>query len=128
MDYINEEKTIITLPVPLGSTLYTPVTSCGDFCYFQKELFDSTFPPVKGSRCSHQMPCHTKSCTVRRFIFSFQNMETVLRDYGTWIFASKEEAAEKGERYITENRDKMRELGFFVAEDGYGKPKEEIAN
>ena len=122
MQYINEDKTIITLPVPLGSILYQPVISCGDFCLFQKERFDVMFPPdEKESRCIRAVPCHTHTCTISQFTFTLNNLDDVLNDFGKWCFLSEQEAMQKGEEIIRENRTKMKEFGFRMNEDGYGK-------
>ena len=119
MQYINEDKTIITLPVPLGSELYAVYTQCGDFCSMQKRAFDKHFLPVPDGRCDRNMPCHTRNGTIDKIIFSLANIERVLNDFGTWIFATEKEAEERRAEIVKQHRKAMRELGFKMKENGY---------
>lgn len=118
--FINEDQTVITLPVPLGSTVYQVATKCGDFCTFQQELFDKIFPPVKEGRCGVDKPCHTVEWNVYKSALEFSNMEFILENWGVWVFPSEEAAQQRMKEIVDANRKKMRELGFSVREDGYG--------
>lgn len=120
MRYLNEEKTVITLPVPLGTTVYQVTTGCGDFCTFQQELFDKAFPPVKEGRCGKDKPCHTAEGNVYKHTLKFSNLEYVLNNWGVWVFPDEEDAKRRMKEVVENNRKKMRELGFSIREDGYG--------
>lgn len=121
MKFINENKTIITLPVPLGSTVYQVATKCGDFCTFQQKLFDKVFPPVKEGRCGVDKPCHTVEWNIYKPTLKFSNMEYVLENWGIWVFATEEAAKQRMKEVLENNRKKMQELGFAIRDkDGYG--------
>lgn len=119
MRYLNEEKTVITLPVPLGTELYQVETRCGDFCTFQEKHFDKCFPRVKGGRCGVGMPCHTVPWSVSKLTLDFSNIEWVLKDYGTRIFPTKKQAEKRMAEIITDNRVAMRVMGFNMRDDGH---------
>lgn len=120
MKYINEDKTLITLPVPMGNTVYQVAAKCGDFCTFQQELFDKIFPPVKEGRCGVDKPCHTVEWNVYKIVLKFSNMEYVLENWETWVFPTEEAAQQRMKEIVEGNRKKMRDLGFAIREDGYG--------
>lgn len=119
-EYINDEKTIITLPVPLGSTVYQVTTKCGDFCTFQQDLFDKIFPPTEKGRCGVKKPCHTVPYQIYKSKLKFHNMEFVLENWETWVFPTEEAAERRMKEIVEGNRKKMLELGFALREDGYG--------
>lgn len=120
MKYINEEKTVIALPVPLGTTLYQVTTKCGDFCTWQEGRFDKAFPPTKKGRCGCDKPCHTVEWHIYKITLSFSNMEYVLNNFGTWVFVNKKEAERRSTEIVENNRNTMKQLGFEMREDGYG--------
>lgn len=124
MKFINEDKTVITLPVPLGSTVYQVVTNCGDFCTFQQELFDKVFPPTKEGRCGVGKPCHTVEWNVYKPTLKFSNMEFILENWGIWVFPTEEAAQQRMKEVVEGNRKKMQDLGFALRENGYGMVKE----
>lgn len=119
MKYISDDKRVITLPVPLGSTLYQVATECGDFCLFQQERFDKIFPPTKEGRCAKDMPCHTMEWNVYKIVLKFSNIEFVLENWEKWVFPSEEAAQQRMKDVVESNRKKMQELGFAIREDGY---------
>lgn len=120
MKYLNDDKTVITLPVPLGTELFQVTTRCGDFCTFQEELFDKHFPPIKEGRCGQDKPCHTVYWHVYKIKLKFSNLETVLEQYGTWIFPTEEAAQKRAAEIVERNRKTMRELGFSMTDVGHG--------
>lgn len=124
MKYINEDKTIITLPVPLGTTLYQVTTGCGDFCMWQEDRFNKVFPPIKEGRCGHDKPCHTVEWHIYKITLAFHNMEYMLNNFGTWVFASRKEAEKRSTEIVENNRNLMRQYGFEMRKDGYGLTKE----
>ena len=120
MDYIDETKTVITLPVPLGTVLYTFDTKCGDFCTFQREKFDQLYEPTPKGRCGRHKLCHTRLGSVSTVVLELSNIEFVLKDFGTWVFQSEEEARQKMEQIVSKNVSTMKQLGFKMNESGYG--------
>lgn len=120
MKFINEDKTVITLPVPLGSTIYQVSTKCGDFCTFQQELFDKIFPPTKEGRCGKEKPCHAVEAIIYKKKLEFSNMEYVLKNWETWFFLTEDAAEQRMKEVVEANRKKMLELGFNLRDDGYG--------
>jgi len=125
MNYVNEDKTVITLPVPLGTEVYVASTGCGDFCLFQQEKFCNEaekFPTATdGSHCSYYAPCHTTKPHVITTKIVFENLDFILKEWGKRIFDNEDEAMEVAEKSVIENRKQMESLGFFVDSIGYGK-------
>ena len=115
---VHKEKYTIEIPVPLGTTVYEYMTTCGDFCTFDDEKFDKIFPPKPEGRCSRQMPCHTVYKGVRELKLTLDNVGYILRLWNDSIFETKEEAENKGLEVIEEHRKKMVELGFELTEEG----------
>lgn len=123
MTYISEDRKVITLPVPLGTTLYEPITTCGDFCLNHKELFDKLYPKNEIGRCDRNMVCHTQLHSIRKFVFELSNIERVLNNFGVWIFETEEEAIEKATKIIHERINTLINQGFNIDEKGYGVRK-----
>lgn len=122
MEYLSEDKRTIKLPVPLGSIVYEAVTKCGDFCLFQERKFDSIFPKNgKDSHCGKEKPCHTISRGCKELPLTLNNLGAILEDWDVWYFATKKEAEEASAKIAAEHAARMKELGFFVRDDGYGK-------
>lgn len=126
MNYLSNDKRTINLPVPLGSKVYRATTVCGDFCLFQKQKFDSVFPK-NGSegRCGKEKPCHTISKGCTELTLTIHNLGFILEGWGEWFFETKDEAEATSERIAADHARQMKELGFFVREDGYGKKADE---
>lgn len=125
MKYINDEKTVITLPVPLGTELYQVTTTCGDFCTWQEAWFDKVFPPTSDGRCGCDKPCHTVNWNIYTLKLAFHNMGYVLDNFGKSIFATKEEAEKRANEIVETNRQIMKTLLFKMDERGYGRVKED---
>lgn len=119
--YINNDKTIINLPVPLGTVLYCVVLKCGDFCHWQKQKFNKTF---ERSQCFAESPCHTVNWHIYEMPLKLSNIEYVLKDFGVWLFTDKREAERVAAEIIEKNRKTMSNHGFMMTEDGYGLIKE----
>lgn len=131
--FVSDDKLTINLPVPLGSTIYSICSTCGDFCRFQSEKFREIQNPTIGPSgsivdarfsCRKNALCHTRF-TVRPVVLNYFFLESVLDEWGKYYFATEEEAQEAGIKLINERREKMREFGFYVSESGYGYKGEE---
>lgn len=120
--YVSKDKKTINLPFPLGTKLYMPITTCGDFCLYQKDLFNEIFPKDSENqgRCSRDMPCHTKLHSIKEITFSMSNLEMVLENLDKWIFTSEHEAQRVIEKRLESNRWDMTFNGFHVDNNGYG--------
>lgn len=125
-NYVSEDKMVITLPIPLGTTLYEIVTTCGDFCYFQEDKFNEIYPKELATRCNRDMPCHTRLHSIKPIEFNLSNIETVLKDFNKWIFTTEDEAKQVAEKIIEKNRKEMLLNGFYLKSDGYGTFKKEF--
>lgn len=119
--YISNDKTVINLPVPLGTKLYYVVLKCGDFCHWQGKKFHETFTE---SQCFAESPCHTAKSLIYEQIFTLSNLEFVLNNYGIRLFVEKNEAEKVAFEAIKRNREIMSNHGFMMTEDGYGLIKE----
>lgn len=115
--FVSEDKKTINLPVELGTTLFLAETKCGDFCLFQKELFNKHFPD--NDRCGSEKICHTRKFRISEFEFTLANLTWVLENWETKCFTTQEAAEEALSKKIQSNIEKMRALGFKVDEDGY---------
>ena len=114
MEFISEDKKTITLPIPLGSILYRFVTSCNDSCMFQKEDFDRVFPKESNSRCSKDMPCHTKLHSIQTVEVKLSNLELILENWHITIFESENKAKEAGNTLIDSHKQQLLNLGLKV--------------
>lgn len=117
---------ILSLPVQLGSELYEVSTNCGNFCYFQKDLFNRCFPVNVGGHCGRDKPCHTVEWNIYKICFSLSNIEMVLEDFGVWIFSSEEEARARQREVLKSHRETMRSLGFEMRADGVAIDKKSV--
>ena len=121
------KRCMIEIPVPLGTTVYNVVTTCGDFCLFQKNRFNDLKKADKEGftgRCSESNPCHTQLHSIREMTLQYSNLEYVLKEWGHRVFATAEEAAEAGHKIVAANRKTMEELGFKMDASGYSVRKE----
>ena len=109
--FINEDKTVITLPVPLGSTLYTVGT------VWQQKRFSELYSPVKEQQSgyNHMEPV---DWYIKKISFAFSNMEYVFENWGTWVFATEEEAKRRSKEVKEKIRMDMLEKGYVFREDG----------
>lgn len=105
---------VINLPVPFGSTVYTYVTTCGDFCLFQSEKFYK-----KSINCRDDSPCHTKFHGTRKIVLNFDTLGKVLTEWGKTIFATPEEAELAGKKLVKEHQSTMLSYGFLMDANGY---------
>lgn len=109
----------IELPVPFGTPVYRVITTCGDFCLFQKKRLESITD--FDIECSDKSPCHTRLHCVRELILDYKNLEVVLKEWGIKVFATPEAAAAAGLIIVEENREIMRKHGFLFDDSGYAK-------
>lgn len=107
----------LPIPVPMGENVYEIITTCEDYCYKNKELFDKYWPPKTEGRCSRYMPCHTKFHNIKTYSLKLGNLEHVLNHFGKTIFSSYEEAIAEAEKMIIHNKIRMIVKGFDVKED-----------
>ena len=126
MKYISDDKRVITLPVPLGSTLYMVGTE------WQQKRFDEIYSPMKEpqSGYGHMEPV---DWYIGKISFAFSNMEYVFENWGTWVDATEEEARLRNEEVKDRNKTRMLEKGYVFREDGsyslfgdWGDESEEI--
>ena len=110
--FLNDDKTKITLPVPLGATVYSYSLKCCDACLFQQEKFDETFPKAKYPERCGTLPCNTIFNGTYSTVFAFFNMETVLSQWGTRFFATEKEAEQQGLALTKRYRTQMESMGF----------------
>lgn len=108
---------VINLPVPLGSTVYTFVTTCGDFCLFQGERVKSL--PDAGIRCDSGAPCHTRVHSVKEVKLNLDTVGMVVSGWGKTVFATPKEAMEAANAVVKEHRRIMCGYGFAMDENGY---------
>lgn len=121
------KRCMIEIPVPLGTTVYDVVTTCGDFCLFQKNRFkELKNAGIEGfvGHCSSNNPCHTQLHSIREMTLQYSNLEYVLKEWGRKVFASAEEATEAGNNIVAAHRKTMEELGFKMDASGYSVRKE----
>lgn len=119
--YISNDKTVINLPVPLGTKLYYVVLKCGDFCCWQDKKFYKTF---EKNQCFADSPCHTVEWHIYEQNLTLANIEYVLNNFGIRLFADKSEAERVASEVVKRNREIMSNHGFMMTEDGYGFIKE----
>ena len=121
-EFMNGDKTVITLPVPIGATVYEIKPKCGKFCLMQKELFSKYFP--EHEECNWDDPCCTKPASFEAIELTFDNLAYVLSRWGKMVFATKDEARFEYILRMHRNREKMEELGFLMEEYGDAIPDE----
>lgn len=101
----------IPIPVPLGTTVYTFWTDCGNACAFQKR-------DPQLIKCSRESPCHTKKKSVTPVTLGYDNLKTILDGWNVFYFRTSKEAEEAGNMRVAHNIQTMRELGYAVDDDG----------
>lgn len=111
--FVSGDGITVTLPVPLGSTIYYPSTSCGDFCYREP-----TKEQRNAMRCSMHAPCHVHLKGVLENTLRMENLAFVLGNWGTMYFPTPGEALTYGKNLVESHRREMDELGLPV--DGTG--------
>ena len=114
MNFISEDKKTINLPVPLGTTVYMFITSCNDACMFQKDKFNSVFPPIEGGRCNKDMSCHTKFHSIRFIVLSLSNLDWILKEWQITTFETEIEAKEAGAKFVELHKQQLLELGLEI--------------
>jgi hypothetical protein len=107
----NDFKHSISIPVPIGETVWTFWTDCCGACYFQPR--DNT--PI---RCDAFAPCHTFIHTIQPVELKYSNLETILRLWGKKYFYTENEARNAVEKLTKEHIDQMRKLGYKINDDG----------
>lgn len=112
MNFISDDKKVITLPIPLESIVYTFSTTCNDACTFQKDEFDKIFPPEKNGRCHSDMPCHIKLFSIGPVVFDLFNLGYILDNWNIKYFETKEQAREAGEKLVKLHLEQLLELGL----------------
>ena len=121
-EFMNGDKTVITLPVPIGATVYEIKPKCGRFCLMQKELFNKNFP--EHEECDWEDPCQTRPASFEAIELTFDNLAYVLSRWGKSVFATKDEASFEYILRMNGNRERMEELGFQMDEFGDAIPDE----
>lgn len=113
-------KYSLPIPVPLGTKLYEFDTNCCNACYIQKTLRKniSLYPETKQLACSAMAPCHTIFRRVDSFEFNLNNIEYVLKYWGTRVFKTPEEAEAAGKKLVAQHIKEMQEMGYAIKDDG----------
>lgn len=110
---ISEDKKIITLPVPLGTTVYTFNTRCNDACTFQKDKINQMESIDKMQiSCSQDAICHIKLIGTLCESLTLRNLYYILPDWGTKWFATEDEAFAAGTKLVEEHKNRMAKLGL----------------
>lgn len=122
---IKRPQYYISIPVPLGTTLYTYDLKCCDACYFQGKLFEEKFPKNDGEHRCGVLPCHTRYIRTREIIFTLENVSFVLKYYNKSLFDTPEKAETAGKKLAEDNRITLEKLGFTFDEKGYSTKNEE---
>lgn len=118
--YISNNKKVISLPVPLGTTVYQVNTTCGDFCLFQKENFNNLVPYKEQGRCSNILPCHTIGKEPREIELNINNL-SLLNEWEKTIFESYNEAKDKTKELVHKNIKYLKNNNILIDEKGYSK-------
>lgn len=107
----NDFQHHIAIPVPLGEHVYTFWTRCCDACSMQHRH-------NKVISCKRTSPCHTIKYRITPIRLTYENLQDVLENWGTFYFSSSSEAEAAGNKRIQDNILAMRDLGYAVDDDG----------
>ena len=111
-DVMNEDKTVIYLPVPMESLVYTPMYRCNDACSHYGQQFREAFPDA---RCTWECPGHIKVHGVKHALLTYQNLGKVLEGWMTRYFPTKGQAREFAEKVVQEHKELMEQHGIPVS-------------
>lgn len=120
---ISDDGKQITLPIPLGSVVYSSETVCGDFCLFDKENFQKSKKRLNLC-CDRNSPCHTRIHPSQPHIVTINNCIMISQLWGDKFFATKKEADAKTLETVDRNRFNMAIYAFNMRDDGYSQPNE----
>lgn len=119
-NFLSEDKKTISIPVPLGSEIYSYHMDCGDFCLHQNDLFykmKEESPDL--FLCAHDAACHTMKPIIETTTLSEKNFGLVLKYWNDWFFETREKAEKRAVELRNRNINLMKEKGFLLREDGY---------
>lgn len=111
---VDETKTKIELPIPLGEEFYLVNTTCGDFCLHQRDKFRAEFP----SGCSEYKECHTIGHEPIKLSLTINTMH-YLASHSDRVFLRKDEAKKRTEEIVEYNKEVMRKKQFSLDDKGY---------
>lgn len=111
---VDETKTKIELPIPLGEEFYLVNTTCGDFCLHQRDKFRAEFP----SGCSEYKECHTIGHEPIKLSLTINTMH-YLASHSDRVFLRKDEAKKRTEEIVEYNKEVMRKKQFSIDDKGY---------
>ena len=101
----------LDIPVPIGEKVYSFWTDCCNACSYQARS-------NKEIACSKASPCHTKKYKIGPVVLTYDNLATIVKDWGVFYFATSKEAEEAGNIRVANNIKRMRELGYAIDADG----------
>lgn len=122
-DFLDKNKKTINLPIAIGDTFYMTHTTCGNFCLYNKELFDKLYPD-NTKRCNSKNLCHTVKLETTECKLDWNNIILVLENWNTRCFKTKNEAELYINTQIEYRRNKLISMGFLVNENGQGYNQE----
>lgn len=105
----SEDGMTIHLPVPMGSPVYQPSTSCNDACLAYDEKFRKEFPDAD---CNKDCPGHVKNPYIQKAVLDFRNLGYVLENWMTRYFPTEETAREYAEETIRKHREQLEKHGI----------------
>ena len=114
--FLNEKKTQINLPVPIGGTVWRMCLSCDDAC---RRWTNRSVAHNFGLRCEMRSVCHTIAREPAEIKVTEDNLFNILTYWGEIYFATQEEAEKETKKVATDNIATMRKYGFFVTDHGY---------
>jgi hypothetical protein len=112
--FISQDGMIISLPVPLGSKVYTYSTDCNNMCMKQKALLKTWLNDENDIHCHPSSICHMKIRHIESMVVTLFNLITILTQWNKKIFATEEEALEAGNKIIEEHKKTLLSFGFEI--------------
>lgn len=106
---ISDDDKVITLAVPLGTTVYQVITNCENICWDSEKWKPLINAPYRIKGCSSFSACHTRYCGVKDIIVSLSNIMILNGSWGKTVFASMSEAEEAGMRLVADNKKRLEE-------------------
>jgi hypothetical protein len=114
-EYLSEDKRIIHLPVPFGSTVYEASLGCCKVCtcraYGPLNVQNNS---VETFACKESAPCYTKLYRPIAKILNLANIERILGYWGTRVFADDTDALAAAKRIALSNHDRMTAMGYAI--------------
>lgn len=109
---INEDRTIITLDIPLGTDVYSFKTNCNNTCY--RNASDNMEQPIEPEltaktramniTCNGSSPCHVLFMGAEKTTIDIHNFSDILPLLNTKYFLTFKDAYKAGIALVMKNR------------------------